>query len=67
MEKERIAEIVNEVLFNPQVSYPGISYVITDVVHLSPEDSYKSRYMDEQDFELYLKRLEKQLILRLTN
>ena len=64
MEKIKIEEIIKQVLYNPQVSYPALSYVIEDK---NGEDSYKSEYIDIEDFKKYLERLEKQLIIRLTN
>lgn len=60
MKKERIEEIVHQVLYNPQVSYPPISYEITDK---SSED-YTSEYMDKRDFMTFLERLEAQLVSR---
>lgn len=63
MNEERIKEIVKQVLFNPQVTNPPISYTITD--HYYTDDkSYTSEYIDKGDFEKYLKRLEEQLVYR---
>lgn len=66
MNKERIKEIINQVLYNPQVTNPVISYTITDHSH-TEDKSYTSEYIDKGDFEKYLKRLEKQLIDRLSS
>jgi hypothetical protein len=65
MRKERIEEVIKQVLYNPQISYPPISYKITDVSHMG--EDYTSSYMDEGDFKKYLERLEKQLVSRLTD
>ena len=59
MEKE-LEKIIEQVLYNPQVSYPPVSYKITDV-----SENYKSEYIDKGDFDCYLKRLKIQLIFRL--
>lgn len=67
MEKNRIEEIVKQVLCNPQVSYPSISYKITDVAHGSSDDSYTSEYIDMGDFKRYLVRLQERLIYRLSH
>lgn len=56
-----IPEIIHQVLFNPQVSYPPATYSITD----KGEANYTSDYIDVEDFRLYLRRLEEQLIKRL--
>ena len=61
METE-IKKIIKQVLYNPQVSYPPISYGITD---FSTDKKYISKYMDETDFHNYLERLEQQLVFRL--
>lgn len=63
MSNEKIKEAIHQVLYNPQVSYPPISYKITDV---SIEKDYSSEYIDIGDFKKYLSRLEEQLISRLT-
>lgn len=63
MEKEKIEEIIKQVLYNPQVSYPPISYSITDK---DPTGDYESEYIDIQDFHIYIKSLGKQLVKRLT-
>lgn len=63
MSEEIVKEIIKQVLFNPQVNYPPISYKIEEL-GIEP---YKSQYIDKEDFESYLKRLEKQLIMRLTS
>lgn len=55
-------EIIKQVLYNPQVSYPPISYTITS----EGVEPYTAKYIDEGDFKKYLKRLEKQLIDRLS-
>ena len=60
-----VGEIINQVLCNPQVSYPPISYSITAYDH-SDDENYVSEYIDRADFDSYLKRLESQLISRLT-
>lgn len=52
--------IVKQVLHNPQVSHPPISYQIIDRA-----DGYDSEYIDVEDFRSYLKRLEDQLVYRL--
>ena len=62
MAKERIIEIIKQVLHNPQVSPPPISYTITE----EGTDEYTSKYIDIRDFESYIERLEKQLIYRFT-
>jgi SPX domain protein involved in polyphosphate accumulation len=70
MKDERIKEIIKQVLFNPQTAYPAISYKITDVasdMYEDYDDSYTSQYIDIEDFKLYLERLEKQLVSRLTD
>lgn len=64
MTKEQIEAIIKQILYNPQVSYPPISYTITDE---SGDEPYHSQYIDMGDFHSYLERLEKQLISRLTN
>jgi hypothetical protein len=64
MPKERIAEIIQQVIRNPQVSFPPISYRITDI-GVGGED-YTSEYIDMGDFKSYLDRLEKQLVSRLS-
>ena len=61
MVMKEVKKIIKHVLYNPQVSYPPISYKIEDV----SSESYRSSYMDEKDFKTYLKRLEKRLIYRL--
>ena len=66
MKKKRIKEIIKQIIHNPQVTPPAISYKITDVSHLEGK-SYTSEYIDKGDFKRYLKDLEKQLIYRLTN
>ncbi len=63
MEKTRVEEIIKQVLFNPQVSRPSVSYAIED----KSEDGYSSEYIDVKDFDIYLERLEKQLVSRLTS
>ena len=63
MEGEKIAEIIKQVLNNPQIANPPISYKITDV---SSKINYSSEYIDIADFKKFLNRLEKQLIVRLT-
>lgn len=60
-----ISEIVKQVLFNPQVTHPAISYKVTDVGIV--DDEYSSDYIDVRDFNSYLNRLEKQLIDRLVS
>jgi len=60
-QREIIKKIVWQVIHNPQVSFPPTSYVITD-----KSAKYTSLYIDKKDFDSYLKRLEKQLVYRLT-
>lgn len=60
-----IKKIIKQVLFNPQVAFPPISYRITDKSG-GVDGDYTSNYIDKKDFERYLKDLEKQLIYRLT-
>ena len=55
MDKEQ--EIIKQVFYNSQVSFPPISYKITD----TGKESYTSEYIDVEDFKKYLIRLEKQL------
>ncbi len=64
MEKERVIEIIKQVIHNPQVSTPPISYEITD---FGNQKKYSSQYIDIADFKSYLERLEKQLINRIKN
>jgi len=61
-EKE-VMKIIKEVIHNPQVSLPAISYKITDVDNMN-EQSYTSEYIDKRDFKSYLKRLEAQIKFR---
>lgn len=63
MEKEKIIEIIKQVLHNPQVSAPPISYTITQ----EGEEPYTSKYIDIGDFESFIERLEKQLIYRINS
>lgn len=58
-----IPEIIKQVLYNPQVSYPPISYRIKDTEY--DGQGYESEYIDIKDFKRYLKRLEQQLNFRL--
>lgn len=67
MEKEEIEKIIKQVLYNPQVTNPPISYKITDVSNNFKNNDYTSEYMDVKDFERYLADLEKQLVYRLTS
>ncbi len=60
-------EIVKQVLYNPQVAYPPISYEITDISNTGASENYKSQYIDINDFKSYLERLEKQLVYRLSS
>lgn len=62
MKKERVEEIIKQVLHNPQVRFPPISYKITDV-----GAGYSSEYIDVEDFKHYLEHLEHQLISRLSD
>lgn len=55
-------EIIKQVLYNPQVTKPPISYSITSK---DAQDDYTSDYIDVADFDSYVKRLEAQLIYRL--
>lgn len=64
MEKGKLQEIIKQVLYNPQVSFPPISYRITD---FGGEEEYTSAYMDVKDFNRYRERLEAQLISRLAS
>ena len=56
-------DIIKQVLHNPQVSPPALSYKITDM----GSEGYTSEYIDKKDFDLYVKRLEKTLLYRLEN
>lgn len=56
-------QIIKQVLHNPQVTPPPISYTITD--HDCTGDDYKSQFIDIADFNDYLARLEAQLLYRL--
>ena len=59
-----IEKIIHQVFHNPQVTFPPISYTITDHGNTS-DDTYTSEYIDHADFKDFLVRLEKQLIARL--
>jgi hypothetical protein len=61
---EKVTEIIKQVIHNPQVSRPPISYVITDKSSYYKGD-YTAEYIDKGDFDSYLEELEKQLIFRL--
>lgn len=63
MEKQRVENIIKQVLWNPQVTYPPVSYTITS----EGTEPYTAKYIDIGDFNSFLDRLEKQLISRLTN
>ena len=45
MKKEELKKIIKQVIYNPQVSFPPISYKITDVSHTNRE-SFTSEYID---------------------
>lgn len=66
MEKKEIEEIIKQVLYNPQVTNPAISYIITDVKIGDKGEDYVSEYIDVGDFNRYVKDLERQLVYRLT-
>lgn len=65
MKEERLKEIIKQVLYNPQVVSPAISYEITDKGAGDKGEDYTSKYIDIGDFKRYVKDLEKQLIFRL--
>lgn len=62
MEEEKLKEIIKQILYNPQVTPPPISYSITSK---EVDGDYTADYIDIGDFNSYLKRLEAQLIFRL--
>lgn len=66
MKEEKLVEIIKQVIHNPQVSYPPISYEIKDCA-TGAEEGYTSKYIDKEDFDLFMKRLEERLIIRLTH
>lgn len=57
---KKIKEIIKQVLYNPQVSLPPVTYRIKD-----NSAEYESEYVDILDVKSYLKRLEQQLLFRL--
>lgn len=63
MPNERIEEIIKQVINKPQVSFPPVSYKITDM----SSGGYTAEYIDMGDFKKYVERLEKQLIYRLNS
>ncbi len=65
MEREELKKIIKQVIYNPQVLRPPITYRITDVDNTGRIKGYTSNYIDEGDFDGYLERLEAQLIYRL--
>lgn len=65
MNNERLKEVIKQVLYNPQVISPPISYEIIDKGCGDKGEDYTSKYMDVKDFDRYVKDLEKQLIYRL--
>lgn len=65
MKPEQIIEIIKQVIHNPQVSPPPITYSITEKNVTIPE--YTSDYIDVDDFKSFMERLEKQLISRFNN
>ncbi len=65
MTKEKLKEMVNQIIHNPQVSYPPVSYMITDINHTDEGNTYTSSYIDTRDFDDFLRRLEKQFISRI--
>lgn len=66
MKKMLNQTIVHQVLYNPQVSYPPISYIIEDKAVVDRKGGgYRAKYIDKGDFDDYLERLEIQLNYRL--
>ncbi len=63
MTKEKVIEIIRQVIHNPQVSPPPISYEIKDYA----EEGYISKYIDVGDFDRYMENLEEAITRRITN
>ena len=66
MNKEKIIEVIKQVIHNPQVLPPPITYTITQN-RILDDENYTADYIDKGDFDSFMKRFEKQLIYRINN